>query len=90
MQLAVRVVYSGRVQGVGFRYQTKILSAHYDVQGYVRNQADGTVELLAEGEKAELDRFINSIAERLSENILEVDTQWRDTTGTFSRFEIRR
>ena len=90
MRLAVRVVYSGRVQGVGFRFQTKILSASYDVKGYVRNQADGTVELLAEGEKAELDRFLYSISERFSENISEADSEWRDAADAFSAFEIRQ
>jgi len=89
MQFAVRVIYSGPVQGVGFRYQTKILSRHYDVQGYVRNQADGTVELRVEGEKLELERFLCSITERMSENIDDAVVQWLDASGDFSAFEIR-
>jgi len=89
MRIALRVIYSGRVQGVGFRYQTKILSRHYDVQGYVRNQADGTVELLGEGEKLELERFVCAIAERMSENIDDAVVEWLDASGDFSEFEIR-
>lgn len=89
MQIAVKVVYTGRVQGVGFRYQTKILSRHHDVQGYVRNQADGTVELLGEGEKSELERFIGSIADRMSDNIAAAAVEWLDATGGFSTFEIQ-
>lgn len=48
-----RVVYSGRVQGVGFRWQVKNLSGDFEVAGFVRNLSDGTVELLVEGKEQE-------------------------------------
>jgi acylphosphatase len=56
-----RVVYRGRVQGVGFRATTNWLATDFDVSGYVRNLADGTVEVVASGETAELDRFLDAI-----------------------------
>lgn len=61
--IAKRVIYSGRVQGVGFRYTCKDLARGYDVTGTVRNLVDGTVELIASGEAAEVNDFLKQIAE---------------------------
>lgn len=58
---AKRVIYEGRVQGVGFRYTVKDLARGFDVTGWVRNLPDGTVELQAMGEKDELDGFLHEI-----------------------------
>ena len=58
-----RVIFSGRVQGVGFRYHTKQIALGFDVVGWVKNRRDGTVELQAMGEKDELSEFIEEITE---------------------------
>ena len=58
-----RVIYSGRVQGVGFRYTCKDLARGYDVVGSVRNLVDGTVELIASGSSEEVDDFLREISE---------------------------
>ena len=56
---AKHVFYSGRVQGVGFRYATKQLAAGFDVTGWVKNLPDGRVELVAAADDAaELDAFL--------------------------------
>jgi acylphosphatase len=58
-----RVVISGRVQGVGFRYTTKDLARGFDVCGSVRNLPDGSVEILVMGERDEVDEFLRELAE---------------------------
>jgi acylphosphatase len=58
-----RVIYDGRVQGVGFRYTCKDIARGFDVIGSVRNLADGTVELVACGEANEVEDFLREIAE---------------------------
>jgi len=68
-----RIYFSGRVQGVGFRATTHWLARGFDVAGHVRNLADGRVELLVEGEPAELDRFLDSIREELGGFIRSLD-----------------
>lgn len=58
-----RVIYEGRVQGVGFRYTTKDLARGYDVLGTVRNLPDGTVELTVAGEEDEVTEFLRDLRE---------------------------
>lgn len=60
---AQQVFYSGRVQGVGFRYTTKDLAKGFEVCGTVRNLPDGTVELEVMGEREEVEAFLKEIAE---------------------------
>lgn len=61
MSTARNVFYEGNVQGVGFRYTVKSLAREFDVSGWVRNLADGRVELQAAGEADEVDAFLDSI-----------------------------
>lgn len=59
---AKNVFYSGRVQGVGFRYSTKRIASGFDVTGWVKNLPDGRVEMLAQAIEAdELDAFLEDI-----------------------------
>lgn len=62
MNTGHRMIYSGRVQGVGFRYSVKQIAAGFDVTGWVRNLSDGTVEMLAAGAAGEVDAFIEAVA----------------------------
>ncbi len=64
-----RIVFTGRVQGVGFRATTASIAQNYEVAGYVRNLRDGNVELLATGESATLDDFIAEISRRMNRYI---------------------
>ena len=60
-----RVLFSGRVQGVGFRATCRWLAGGFDIVGYVRNLPDGRVELLAQGDAAEIDRFLGAISNEM-------------------------
>lgn len=63
MNTSQRIIFTGRVQGVGFRYSVKQLAAGYDVTGWVRNLPDGTVEMLAAGTSTEVEAFVTAIAD---------------------------
>lgn len=64
-----RIVFAGRVQGVGFRYTTRTLAEGFAVTGYVRNCADGTVELEVQGPVGEVDGLLAAIAAEFAGHI---------------------
>jgi acylphosphatase len=59
--VAKRVLYEGRVQGVGFRFSVKSITTGYDVVGSVKNLIDGRVELEIQGEESEVEEFLKAI-----------------------------
>ncbi len=87
----VVLFYSGRVQGVGFRYTVRQLAAGYEVTGTVRNLPDGRVELVAEGARDELEAFRQGIRDAgLGGFIRQEDAQWAEARSEFRGFEIVR
>jgi acylphosphatase len=85
----VTVLYSGRVQGVGFRVTVRQLACGYDVTGTVRNLPDGRVELIAEGARAELKAFLDGIARSdLSGFIAKQHETWSTAQDNFRGFAI--
>jgi acylphosphatase len=85
---ARHVFYSGRVQGVGFRYTARQIAQRFAVTGFVRNLSDGRVELLAEGSRSELDQLLAQIAEQMADCIRRADIQEAPVTGRYQSFEI--
>ena len=70
-----RVIYSGHVQGVGFRITAFQVAQRHAVAGFVRNLPDGTVELLAEGEPAQVDSFLADVRSLMGAYIQSADIQ---------------
>jgi len=83
------VFYSGHVQGVGFRYTATRVASEFRVTGFVRNLPDGRVELVAEGEPAELGRLLDRIAEVMERHITNSEIRSGEATGEFADFDIR-
>jgi len=81
--------FSGRVQGVGFRYTVHNLAMQYDIRGYVRNLPDGRVELVAEGQKGEIDHLLDAVSNKMSGYIKKVDVDVKPPTGEYDHFFIR-
>jgi len=67
-----RVLYSGRVQGVGFRFTCQRLSTTFPIVGYVRNLPEGSVELVADGDSEVVDRFLAAIRSEMGTKIRNV------------------
>jgi acylphosphatase len=82
------VFYSGRVQGVGFRYTGRRIAQSHAVTGFVRNLADGRVELVAEGAPADLNRLLDEIAAAMDGYIDDADIQKGPATGKYSSFDV--
>ncbi len=88
--LRTRVFYSGRVQGVGFRFTCQHLARGFEVTGWVKNLPDGRVELVAEGEKREVEAFLARVAEAMGSNIRAEQRSEETATGEFRDFAIAR
>ncbi len=87
----MQVIYSGGVQGVGFRYTVKTVASGFELTGTVRNLLDGRVELVAEGAKPELEAFRQAIREEgLDHFIKNEDVTWAEATNQLRGFEVVR
>jgi len=85
------VLYSGQVQGVGFRYTAKTIAAGFEITGTIRNLPDGRVELAAEGTRAELAAFRSALGDAgLAGFIRDEQVNWADAENEFRGFEIVR
>ncbi len=80
----------GYVQGVNFRYFVIHEATYSGLKGYVRNLADGAVEVEAEGDKNQLQELVEQlkIGPRGAQ-VIEVQTSWSDYSGKFDSFEVR-
>lgn len=83
------ILYTGRVQGVGFRYSVHEVSRRFAVTGYVKNLPDGRVELVMEGDAGPLQEMADAIAQRMADNITHARGHTAQATGEFSDFVIR-
>jgi len=87
---AIHITVEGRVQGVGFRYYTRVNAQRLGIRGWVRNRGDGSVEIWAEATPDRLQQFISAI--RLGPtyaDVTEVNVDWREPTGRDRTFRIR-
>ena len=88
-QKRARALFSGRVQGVGFRYTVCRMAEGTDVKGYVRNLHDGDVEVVAEGPEEIVSGFLQAIRNSpLKRNIFKEHVTWECATGEFDRFGV--
>ncbi len=87
---SVTVRVFGRVQGVGFRYFTEDLAHAMGVSGYVMNCSDGSVEVLAEGERQVLRRLLEQLRQGPpGARVERVEETWGPCTGQFAGFTVR-
>ena len=83
------VFYSGRVQGVGFRYAALQVAREFEVSGFVTNLSDGRVMLEAEGRAEEVDAYIAAVAEKMHGYVRKVDRMSARRDAQFSGFSIK-
>lgn len=89
MVIAKRVLYSGQVQGVGFRYTTLRLAQGLAVAGFVRNLPDGRVELLAEGQETQVEALLRRVSHAMAGNVADAEVTDVSPQG-HSGFQIHR
>jgi acylphosphatase len=89
-RLTEAVLFSGRVQGVGFRVSTRRLARDSKVAGYVRNLPDGRVEMIATAEADAISRLIDRLKGLYEEGIVGIERSPRSEVEEFSDFTVRR
>ena len=84
------VVVTGRVQGVNFRFYTQREAERLGLRGYVLNRPDGSVEVVAEGERAALEVLLAWLRHGPpAARVEQLTPQWAPPAGGFARFEVR-
>jgi acylphosphatase len=85
------LVLEGRVQGVGYRIYVSGRAGRWpSITGYVRNTADGKVEVVAEGPPDDLRQFAAEAAKGPPGSfVLNARMEWTEAAGAFRRFEVR-
>lgn len=87
----VHCIVTGIVQGVGFRYHTRDEAVQLGLRGWVRNLADGSVEVVAEGPEETLRQLVAWLGRGpRSARVDGVDTRWEAATGEYHDFRITR
>ena len=90
MQKRVELKIHGKVQGVFFRDSTRNKARELNLSGYVKNKLDGTVEIVAEGQKEMLQRLVGWCKEHPGYSKVEkVEVKWAEGAGKFADFIVR-
>ncbi|MFK7768701.1 MAG: acylphosphatase [Mariniblastus sp.] len=84
------ILFSGQVQGVGFRHTAKNVSRNYDLVGTVQNLRDGRVKMVLEGDSETIERFIAEVSESTYGNVRETEITQSLPTGQFASFDVIR
>ena len=83
------IMFSGRVQGVGFRYTCVQCSKHHSVSGWVKNIARGDVEMIVEGDPPTLQSYVADVEASTHGQVREKSVVESAATGEFSEMAIR-
>ena len=85
----IHLIYSGQVQGVGFRHSVKQLAKLLPITGWVRNNPNGTVEVVAEGSDKDLESFVLRISQSHLQNYIEdVEKSWEKAIKSYTKFSV--
>lgn len=91
MKKRLTLTIHGSVQGIGYRYSVRNFAKARDIQGWVKNDSEGTVTVVAEGEEEDLQALLAFCYHRIdSARVQHIDRTWDDQTSEFHDFSIKR
>lgn len=79
----------GEVQGVFYRAQVCKIAKNLGLVGWVKNELDGSVKIVAEGEEDVLKNFIEKCYNIPNASVERIDTEWKEAKNEFSEFSIK-
>ena len=83
------VIFSGMVQGVGFRFSARNLAIRYKIKGVVMNLPDGKVKLLAQGQREDLDDFLHDLKDEFKRYIEDYSLHECEASESYKDFQIK-
>ena len=86
--IAKRIIFTGRVQGVGFRFTARRAASRRQLTGFVRNVPDGTVEMLAQGRSEDIDDCIQDLKEYFAGYLKETRIEEIPPDPRYTDFKI--
>ncbi len=86
--VAKHIIFSGQVQGVGFRYASQRHASGHNLSGWVRNLSDGSVEMFAQGDAGDIDDCVKDIQESFAGYIRNTEINDAPPDPRFTRFKI--
>jgi acylphosphatase len=85
----IQVIYSGKVQGVGFRWKVLQIAKKYAVSGYVQNLNNGKVELLVEGKDSQVGKMVEEVDTELKNYWYSQEREWKHGEPHFKEFSSK-
>lgn len=85
----LHLLFSGDVQGVGFRFTARRIAESLGLVGWVKNCYDGRVELVAEGQEDVLEEVLSELNRTFEGYVTNSEVTWSEAIGEFSSFSIR-
>ncbi|MBI5415245.1 MAG: acylphosphatase [Candidatus Omnitrophica bacterium] len=86
--IRAHILYSGTVQGVGFRFATQRQAQSLDLKGWVKNLPDGRVEICAEGGREDIERLCEGLEKNFEGYVRNKDISFSETQGHEQGFRI--
>ncbi len=86
--IKAHIYFSGKVQGVGFRYTTQRYALKLGLNGWVKNLVDGRVEIMVDGDKGKIERLIENLKKHFGRYIQDCSISYSEDIGGFTNFQI--
>jgi len=87
-QTAKQIIFTGRVQGVGFRYTAQRAASRYDLTGFVRNCPDGSVEAFLQGTKPNIQACLDDLKDAFGGYFRDINTTDHPVNPQYHDFRI--
>lgn len=88
-KIEAHIVYKGRVQGIGFRFTVERVALNFGIVGWVKNLANGNVEVVAQADEETMKNFLNTVRGYFMRYLEDEQISTSEATENFNDFQIR-
>lgn len=84
----LHLILHGKVQGVGLRIASQMKAQTLNLTGFARNLNSDSVEILASGDRKNLEKFLSWIKQLASTKIKSIEEEWKKKGKNFFKFNV--